>query len=265
MAIISGTAGNDFIRRAGDGRVAPAGYNDTTGITTGDDVVNGLAGDDIIFGDSGNDVLNGGPGADVLDGGPGNDALTGGPGPDTFVFAPGNRNDTIRDFSAAAGDRIDLSAFAADPGAQLQIFAAQVGADTVLNFGNGDTLTLLGVTASGLTLSDFLPASIQVSFAAPILALNTFGTAAGGWTSQDLYPRLLGDVNGDGRADIVGFGAAGVYTALAQQEIGEADDGAATVIPSSPDRFGQGVVGAVGEVVAVDDEQGASGFWHDLS
>src|ERR1044071_8291294 len=114
MAIISGTAGNDFIRRAGDGRVAPAEYNDTTGITTGDDVVNGLAGDDIIFGDSGNDVLNGGPGAAVLDGGPGNDALTGGPGPDTFVFAPGNRNDTISDFSAAAGDKIDLSTFAAD-------------------------------------------------------------------------------------------------------------------------------------------------------
>ena len=30
-----------------------------------------------------------------------------------------------------------------------------------------------------------------------------------GWTSQDLYPRELGDVNGDGRADLVGFGASG--------------------------------------------------------
>src|SRR3954468_20692631 len=42
----------------------------------------------------------------------------------------------------------------------------------------------------------------------PVLALNNFGAgaAAGGWFSQDQNPRLLGDVNGDGRADIVGFG-----------------------------------------------------------
>ena len=35
-----------------------------------------------------------------------------------------------------------------------------------------------------------------------------------GWTSQDLYPRTLADVNADGKADIVGFGADGVYMAL---------------------------------------------------
>lgn len=43
--------------------------------------------------------------------------------------------------------------------------------------------------------------------------IGLFGTtaAAGGWTSQDIYPRLLGDVTGDGRADIIGFGAAGAF------------------------------------------------------
>src|SRR4051794_21404625 len=61
------------------------------------------------------------------------------------------------------------------------------------------------------------------------------------------------------------YGARTLTLVQPQQEIGEADDGAATVIPSSPDRFGQGVVGAVGEVVAVDDEQGASGFRHNSS
>ena len=52
----------------------------------------------------------------------------------------------------------------------------------------------------------------------PSSALNTFGSgaAAGGWVSQDQTPRVLGDVNGDGRADIVGFGFAGAYTALGQ-------------------------------------------------
>ena len=36
-----------------------------------------------------------------------------------------------------------------------------------------------------------------------------------GWSSDDLYPRELADVNGDGLADIVGFGIAGVTVALA--------------------------------------------------
>src|SRR5262249_56980059 len=49
------------------------------------------------------------------------------------------------------------------------------------------------------------------------LALTAFGAsaAAGGWTSQDLYPRTLADVNGDGMADIVGFGADGASVSLA--------------------------------------------------
>ncbi|WP_372623416.1 CARDB domain-containing protein, partial [Falsiroseomonas sp.] len=44
-----------------------------------------------------------------------------------------------------------------------------------------------------------------------------FGYApeAGGWSSDDRYPRQLADVNADGRADIVGFGNAGVWVALA--------------------------------------------------
>ncbi len=44
-----------------------------------------------------------------------------------------------------------------------------------------------------------------------------FGYApeAGGWSSDDSYPRQLADVNADGRADIVGFGNAGVWVALA--------------------------------------------------
>jgi hypothetical protein len=52
-------------------------------------------------------------------------------------------------------------------------------------------------------------------FGAPTFELAAFGAGAGGWTSDDLYPRTLADVNADGRADIVGFGSAGVYTSLA--------------------------------------------------
>ena len=37
------------------------------------------------------------------------------------------------------------------------------------------------------------------------LKLGNFGYTAGGWR-LDKHPRLSGDVNGDGKADIVGFG-----------------------------------------------------------
>ena len=45
---------------------------------------------------------------------------------------------------------------------------------------------------------------------------QSFGSSptAGGWTSQDVYPRLLGDVTGDHRADIVAFGDAATYVAV---------------------------------------------------
>jgi hypothetical protein len=51
-------------------------------------------------------------------------------------------------------------------------------------------------------------------FATPTSELAAFGTMAGGWSSDNTYPRALADVNGDGSADIVGFGQAGVYVSL---------------------------------------------------
>jgi len=47
------------------------------------------------------------------------------------------------------------------------------------------------------------------------MALADFGTNQG-WTSDDKFHRVLADVNGDGKADIVGFGYAGTYVALAK-------------------------------------------------
>lgn len=48
----------------------------------------------------------------------------------------------------------------------------------------------------------------------PQLVLSQFGTAQG-WTDFNVNPRTLGDVNGDGLLDIVGFGSDGVYVSFA--------------------------------------------------
>ena len=71
---------------------------------------------------------------------------------------------------------------------------------------------IVGFGAGGVLVS---LATGNGHFATPTSEIGNFGTNAGGWVSQDLYPRSLGDVDGDGRADIIGFGQAGIYEALA--------------------------------------------------
>jgi hypothetical protein len=73
---------------------------------------------------------------------------------------------------------------------------------------NGDgKADVIGFGAAGVYYS----LSTGSSFSSPVFALANYGTGAGGWSSFDTYPREIGDVNGDGKADIIGFGAAGVY------------------------------------------------------
>jgi hypothetical protein len=78
---------------------------------------------------------------------------------------------------------------------------------------NGDGMAdIVAFGAGGVSVSR---ATGNGHFAAPTDETGTFGFSAGGWVSQDLYPRLLGDVNGDGMADIVAFGAGGVSVSRA--------------------------------------------------
>ena len=78
-------------------------------------------GNDTPYDGAGADALVGRVGDDVLTGGRGADNLTGGVGADRFVFRLGNLDgnqsttDVFSHFSRSEGDKIDLSAFDADP------------------------------------------------------------------------------------------------------------------------------------------------------
>jgi Ca2+-binding RTX toxin-like protein len=169
--LVSGGDGNDTL--AG----GPA--SDSLQGNQGDDVENGGGGDDIVvggkdndqlFGDDGNDIVWGNLGNDTLDGGAGNDQVRGGQGDDTLTGGAGNDyvsgdrgNDTeaggpgadifhsfsgagidrVIDFNVGEGDRVML-----DPGTTYSV--SQVGADTVIDMGNGDQVILVGVSMSSL-------------------------------------------------------------------------------------------------------------------
>lgn len=126
----------------------------------------------LIDAGDGNDAVSGGTGDDYVRGGNGDDDLKGDNGNDTLSGGGGN-------------DQLD----------------GGIGND-VLSGGDGND-TLLGGAISDITDIVFTSTS-QIS--------NEFGVTAGGWSSNDLYPRDIVDIDGDGAADIVGFSDTGVYT-----------------------------------------------------
>jgi Ca2+-binding RTX toxin-like protein len=182
---ISGEGGHDEIEGgSGNDRLYGDRGNDEIEGGAGNDRIWGGSDNDRLRGDSGNDVLSGNAGNDRLDGGSGNDRLLGGgdfdwltgdSGSDTFVFHFGDGADVITDFEAGRshsgwwghggngphhGDRdrieIDDDIAGFDTFADILVHATQVGQNTVIDFGHGDTLTLEHVRLSSLNNGDFL-------------------------------------------------------------------------------------------------------------
>lgn len=143
----------------------------------GDDLL--IAGDNVdnyLYGDSftmysyargGNDVLISGTGTDYMWG----DAKTINgldvtpltstgkvtTGSDTFVFGPNNGNDLIFDFRHSDGDKIDLKAYHFHDFNEVKAAMSDLGNDTHIDFGGGNSLTLVGVPDfHNLQSSDFL-------------------------------------------------------------------------------------------------------------
>ena len=116
--------------------VANDGEADSNTATT---TVTVAATSDTFIGGAGNDELNGNPEAD-----------------DLFIFRPGSDQDTVTGFSA--NDLIDLRAFGFTDFGSVSIdeLPTPDGFNTVIDLGNNDLITLLGVAAADVQLDQFL-------------------------------------------------------------------------------------------------------------
>lgn len=158
--VINGNTGNDTIfGGSGDDLIAGGVDNDLIYGGAGNDMIWGGSGEDLLYGEDGDDFLDGGFGNDTLHGGAGSDTLVGGRGDDTltgsgedreegdvnrFHFADGDGHDVITDFAA----KFDILSFQddVDP-STITIFESADG-DTVIHYGDGNTVTLQGVPLS---------------------------------------------------------------------------------------------------------------------
>ena len=179
-----------------------------------------------ILGSAYADHLSGDGGRNVIDGGLGNDVLTGGGGADTFVVDPNGGADTITDFTHAQGDRINLLALNLfNTLSDVLAASTQVGADTVIALGGGNSLTLQGVNKTSLTAHDVILSATPTSTSTSDFgqtgqdALLFRNAASGDWgfmqalpgggetwhpigsSSTDYVALGRGDFNGDGVLD----------------------------------------------------------------
>lgn len=154
----NGNLGNDSLNgNAGDDTVRGGQGDDSVRGGQGSDCVYGDLGSDQVFGDVGNDTVYGGKNNDTIHGGQGddllfgdmaddqlwgdrgNDTLTGGVGADLFCFAQVSGADTVADFNAADGDRLQIAA-----GLSYSLTANGAG-DAVISLSAEDSVTITGI------------------------------------------------------------------------------------------------------------------------
>lgn len=120
----------------------------------GKDRFTGSDNDDLAWAGKGDDRVNGLGGNDSINGELGDDKMTGGSGSDHFFFlfdGEGGK-DVITDFDANGGGQSqDYIAAQFDDVLSIK----QNGDDVVINFGDGNTLTLLDTDKSDIGESDF--------------------------------------------------------------------------------------------------------------
>lgn len=123
-------------------------FNDAITAAVSGSELNGFAGNDLLIGLVGDDRLNGGDGNDLLTGGGGRNSYRGGAGADVFAIDLQSLSDglqTILDFNAAEGDRLQLSAAFAEAVGDLFFMPSQQDWQQAITFqtsGEGGLLSI---------------------------------------------------------------------------------------------------------------------------
>ncbi|WP_284165999.1 CAP domain-containing protein [Frigidibacter sp. SD6-1] len=149
------SAANVLIGNRGDNRLHGGQSNDYLDGKLGNDILTGGYGADKLRGNMGDDYLSGDRGNDTLGGGWGTDRLVGGADADRFIFNARDYHDTVMDFSAAQGDRLQFDDalwgnVAMTASQVVSTFAHVVAGGVLFDFGQ-DELLLAGLTStSGL-------------------------------------------------------------------------------------------------------------------
>ncbi|MBY0335152.1 MAG: S8 family serine peptidase [Acetobacteraceae bacterium] len=179
-----------------------------TGTVVGD-VIRGQAGNDTIQGGEGNDRLEGGDGQDRLEGGAGADSLAGGPGEDLLLGGAG------RDTALFAGS---LASVTLTRGAAGWTATGAEGTDTLLGIERAvfaDGVRALAaprdLDLAGRSFADLLWRQAETGLLYRWAQEGTARTEEGGIRPAGAGWALAGtgDVDGDGRADLVWAGATG--------------------------------------------------------
>jgi hypothetical protein len=126
--------------------------NDSSSFHGGNNRITVGNGNDTVVG-AANDTITVGNGQNQLVAAPG-DLWTVGSGHDTFAFNAGFGANTITGFNTSH-DVLQLAAALFPNYTAVMADTHQVGANTVITYDLNDTITLIGVAASHLTVSDF--------------------------------------------------------------------------------------------------------------
>jgi Ca2+-binding RTX toxin-like protein len=203
---IFGNSGNNVLK-AGAG-------NDTVGGGSGSDTIEGAAGNDTLNGDGGHDTIKGGSGNDTIRGGSGNDVIHADGNADTIRWNAGDLGlDTIHGFTLGTDKVAFGNGFldAGDPADHLLVFDSGASDSLLLaNIQGGGyeaIATFKGITGDQLeaAIGNGVLFGYDAGFDGPggVAGTQAAGAGSGQFPYQVSLRTAAGDLDGDGRADVL--------------------------------------------------------------